>query len=226
MPAKFRKKDYIPGGVYHIYNRGLDGREVFRDSEDFVFFEKVMERYLSFDLGNEERTGFKLDKPSLVKRRRQMSLYRRISMIAYCLMPNHVHFVLKQIEERGITDFVRRVMTTYVMYFNNKYKRSGVLFESVYKAVIVADIGILPALTKMIHLNPVNRTVVKIGPVETVTGSSPEAYLYSSYSHYIGTNQRKWISKYDDNLNQSEYKRYVENWKIEPGDALAKIMLD
>jgi putative transposase len=225
MPAKNKLKIYKEGGIYHIYNRGLDGREIFKEQGDYLYFEKLLERYVGAQT-SEERPGFKLDRPSVVRHRQEMSLYGFVDVVAYCLMPTHYHLVLRQRDREGMTRLMRRLMTGYVMYYNQKYRRSGPLLENVYRAVVVPDGETLLHLTRMVHLNPVARSVVRFGLVETVTGSTPGEYAYSSYSQYIGKNDKSWVNTTLIKMSQEEYKNFAENRKIDSNEVLVKVMLD
>ena len=87
------------------------------------------------------------------------------------------------------------------MQFNRRHNRKGTLFESNYRAVRVEGEEILLQLSKFIHLNPVTRVVKRFGPVETVTGTRPEEYPYSSYIDYIsqiGQIRHIWVHKLEE----------------------------
>lgn len=225
MPVKNKLKEYKMGGIYHIYNRGLDEREIFKETGDYLFFEKLLERYVGGAL-DEERPGFKPDRPSIIKYKQKMILKGKIDVVAYCLMPTHYHLVVRQQDKEGMTKLMRRLMTGYVMYFNRKYKRSGPLLENVYRAVLVPDGEALLHLTRMVHLNPVARSVVRFGLVETVTGSTPGEYAYSSYGQYIGKNDKQWVNSRLVKMNAGDYKIFAENRKIDSSEVLAGVMLD
>src|SRR3989344_1611931 len=160
MPAKFRIKQYKAGGIYHIYNRGLDGRSVCDDETDFVTFEKLLRQYLTGTQVEDDR--YKSDKPSIVLRKQRMSLTGQIEMVAYCLMPDHIHLLVRQKTADAITKLMRRVMTAYVMAYNLRHKRRGPLFEMAYRAVLVDTEEKALHLTRWIHLNPVVRSVVRL----------------------------------------------------------------
>jgi putative transposase len=225
MPVKNKIKEYKSGGVYHVYNRGLDGREIFKEPGDYGFFEKLLERYVGGRV-SEERPGFKPDRPSVVAYKQSMSLVGVVEVVAYCLMPTHYHLVVWQKDQEGMTKLMRRLMTGYVMYYNQKYKRSGPLLENVYRAVVVPEGETLVHLTRMVHLNPVARSVVRFGLVETVAGSTPGEYAYSSYSQYIGQNNKKWVTTTLVNMTANDYKNFAENRKIDSSEMLVKVMLD
>ena len=225
MPAKHRIKSYIQGGIYHIYNKGIDGREVFAHDEDFKYFVELLKKYLR-PVEQKTSLGFKTEKPSIMKHKQKMSLAGEVSLIAYCLMPDHFHLIVNQMDDKGIVKLMRRVGTAYGMYFNSKYERSGPLWENVYRAVQVLPGEQLEYLTRYVHLNPVIRTVRRFGPVETVTGSKPEEYIYSSYSRYLGLNNDNWIKNEYVKMSKEEYKKFVKDYKTEPADIIKEVKLD
>src|SRR3989344_9254089 len=117
------------GNFYHIYNRGVDRRNVFLDSKDFDRFLQSMEVFNTVEpLG-----GFYIR--ALLERGFQKHLPRRptsrgklVRVICYCLNPNHFHLILEQLVGGGISEFMKR-LGGYTKYVNNKYKRSGALFQ-------------------------------------------------------------------------------------------------
>lgn len=227
MPARFRVKKFGPESIYHIYNRGIDGREVFCDQQDFEKMLQLLKAYLSKSEANVE-TIFKLERPYIREHRVSMNLEGELEMMAYCLMSDHLHFLVWQRSADGITKLMRRLMTAYVMYFNRKYKRTGPLFENVYRGVVVDEDQKVLQLSKFIHLNPVVGKVKRYGIVETVSGVQPEYYLYSSYKEYLYSenpgivNKKRVMAALKSSglgENSGDYRKYVEleskpNWEM------------
>lgn len=217
MPSKNRIKTYKSGGVYHIYNRGIEGREIFTNEQDYEMFLKILENYSS-DKKASEDTIYKRERPYLSKHRSEMKLSDEIEILAYCLMPDHYHLLVWQKNEDGITKLLRRVVTSYVMYFNQRYKRNGPLFENIYRAVLVEDEHQILELSRYIHMNPVSRQVRRFGLVETNSGIAPEYYIYSSYKDYISGNDGPIIKtgKIKNLVKTGSYKDYMDlpkpNW--------------
>ncbi len=145
--SRLAQSNFIQGGYYHVYNRGNRADNIFFDTKDY-------KRYLD--------------------RLKQYKKKHDVSVIAYCLMPNHLHLLLRQNGPKPISTFIQRVHTAYTMYLNNKHKTTGHVFESRYKAKIVNRDDLLSHLSRYIHLEP--KTVVKRLP----------AYKWSSYPTYIG----------------------------------------
>ena len=99
-----------------------------------------------------------------------------VEIVCYCLMPNHFHFLLKQIRDGGITEFVSKVSNSYTKYFNTKNRREGPLLQGEFKSVYVETNEQLLHLSRYIHLNPLVGYVVK----------DLEDYRWSSYLEYLG----------------------------------------
>lgn len=133
------------GGIYHIYNRGTDKRVVFLDHGDRVRFLDNL-----YEFNDEHPAANWRQKESPEVRPRE----KLVEIISYCLMPNHFHLMVRQIQDGGITLFMRKLGTGYTMYFNKKYDRSGALFQGKFKSVFVDKDVYLKYLPHYIHLNP------------------------------------------------------------------------
>ena len=127
---------------YHVYVRGNNKQRIFLDDQDHGYLLKLFKRYLSL---NPE-----LDKHGIVYPHYKGS----IQLLAFCTMGNHFHLLLWQEETNDISRFMQSVMTSYCRYFNLKYKRTGSIFESRYKASLISDNGYLQHISRYIHLNP------------------------------------------------------------------------
>ena len=161
MPAKNSIKTYTENGYYHLYNRGVEKRTIFQGEQDYAVFLSYLKTYLMPK--NEDDLRQKLadptisykEKENIIKLLRLNNFADEITLIAYCLMPNHFHFLVKQNSANGIDRFMNSLGTRYTMYFNRKYKRVGSLYQDVYKAVMVGSDEQLLHLTRYIHRNPV-----------------------------------------------------------------------
>jgi len=138
-----RKQNFAKGEYYHLYNRGTDKRKIFLDNEDYEHFLSLM--YIC----NTEKS---------IELRNIVSNFDRgesiIDIGAYCLMPNHFHILVCEKKEGGLSKFMLKVMTAYSMYFNKKYKRTGKLYEGVFKSTHVNSDRYLKYIYSYIHLNP------------------------------------------------------------------------
>lgn len=122
MPSRNAIKIDVSDSYYHVYARGASKASIFLDEGDYHFFLGLFSRYLE--------QGIKLSPAGVAC----PNFTGRIKLLAYCLMANHFHLLIYQREEGDMASFMRCVMTSYSRYFNHKYKRTGSLFESRYKA--------------------------------------------------------------------------------------------
>jgi putative transposase len=165
MPSRHIVKEYAADSYYHIYTRGVDGRQIFLSPDDFSCFITLLKRYL-------DAVPHK-DKESRV----YPNFSAELELVAFCLMGNHLHLYVYQSEARAITAFMRALLTSYTMYFNREHKRSGSLFQSHYHAERTTQEAYLLHITRYIHLLPGNY----------------RHYPYSSYPYYIGQKQAEWL---------------------------------
>jgi len=181
MPSKNRNKVYKENRCYHAYNRGVDKRKIFMDEQDYAVFLHLLKYYLSTPCGTDNHPLS--NTPGAVIRPRPVeNLHKEVDLLAYCLMPNHFHLLIKQKTVDGMTKLVHKLLTIYSMYFNRRHKRIGHLFQGRYKAVLIDNDKQLIHLSRYIHLNPVK-----------LTGSGPVGWPYSSFEYYLGKKFAKWI---------------------------------
>ena len=151
-----RKFQFQTGEYYHIYNRGVDGRDVFTDKADYLRFLRSMKEFNN-DSGDMQRDYEKRQmnkKLSLgYPRLSFLSMPKFVDIISYCLNPNHYHFLLKQLVDGGIGKFMHKLNLGYTSYFNLRNKRSGSLFQGTYKAIHVNDYGYLLKLLVYVNCN-------------------------------------------------------------------------
>jgi len=132
---------------YHIYNRGVDKRDIFMDSDDLYRFLKSMNDFNVQDpIGSIYEHSFKLGSPT-------PKLKKLVNFVAYCLNQNHYHFILEPLVDNGIQKFMHKLSTGYTNYFNEKYKRSGSLFQGGYKAIHINSNEYLLHASVYINLN-------------------------------------------------------------------------
>ena len=225
MPARNTLKIYVENGFYHIYNRGVEKRIVFEDDQDYKVFLKYIREVLSPLDEQEINTKFIMQGLSLQSIRRPVkSYYGKVDMLAYCLMPNHFHFLIRQYDKTFLEGLMRSLMTRYSMYFNKKYDRVGSLFQGRYKAVLIENEEYLLHLSRYIHLNPIEYT-------KDLTNA------HSSYAEYLGIRNTSWIKMKEilSFFNQkvlpgfkkvNSYRDFVENYKIDSLTVLEDLVLE
>jgi putative transposase len=178
----------LPSDYYHIYNRGVERKPIYQDQQDYGVFLSYLKEYLSQK--DEKELRKKLSESNLPNKERDKiwkllkinNFFQEITLLVYCLMPNHFHFFIKVNDSESPDNFMRSLCTRYAMYFNHKYKRVGPLFQGRYKSVRVTNDGQFLQLSRYIHkqaLNLQGRTLHEIHP--------------SSYSEYAGKRNTDWV---------------------------------
>lgn len=166
-----RKVILATGEIYHIFNHSVYSIPIFKGQRECNLFIEAMKFYLQpkpptkFSIFRISRNSFPLKLNE-----------KLVTIINYCLMPNHFHFTLRQERDRGIRQYIQRLLTSFAHYFNIKYKKRGPVFEGNFKAVRVENDEQLLHLSRYIHLNPVTAYLVE----------KLEDYPYSSYLNYLG----------------------------------------
>lgn len=135
-------KDYVEDSFYHVYNRGVNKRKIFLDNDDYAVFLNLLKRYLDSEPVTDN------------KGREYEWLHKRIELLAFCLMPNHFHLLIYQHDKEAMTRLMRGTITSYTIYFNKKYRRTGPLFQDRFKASLITKDTYLLHISRYIHLNP------------------------------------------------------------------------
>ena len=207
-----RKDPFITGEYYHIYNRGIDKRIIFKSKKDYERF--IMLLYLansddSFRLDNILNKQYKTFSEVLVLDKDEPL----VSIGAWCLMTNHFHLLIRQEADGGVTKFMRKLGVGYSMFFNIKYQRKGALFGGLFKSKLIGvDDNYMRQLFGYIHINPleiefpewkdkINKSSVNINMKKFL-----ESYQYSSYLDYIGEDR---IEK--NIINPKNFPDYFQN---------------
>lgn len=206
------RKIYVDDGYYHIYNRGVEKRLIFLDKEDYGVFLSYLKEYL---LPKDEKelqkrladpnTSYK-ERDKILKLLRLNNFAEEITLLAYCLMPNHFHFFIKQKSALSIDKFMNSLGTRYTKYFNTKYKRVGALCQGVYKAVLVDNETYFIYLSKYIHKQSL------ASPSKAWEAENQP----SSYLEYLGKRKTHWIHPeeilelFSKNSPSLPYKSFVE----------------
>lgn len=130
-----RKQSIVTGEYYHVYNRGVDKRDIFSNQKDlYRFIESVCE----FNQINiiDSLSNFRKKRKTQIGPE-ALSGEPLVSIVAYYLNPNHFHFILKQVMDGGISKFMQKLQGGYTSYFNVRHFRTGALFQGAFKSHIV-----------------------------------------------------------------------------------------
>jgi putative transposase len=178
--------------IYHIYNRGVDKRIIFSSSEEYSYFVHIL--YALNDLNttnNNKRLHTKninqdINKfnegswtPFICEKERD----KLVDVLAFVLMHNHYHLLLRERKENGISKFMHKIGTAYTLYFNNKHDRTGSLFQGKYKRVHIQNDNQLLYIPHYIHLNPIKE---KSFSTQKAKIQYLENFKWSSYVDYVG----------------------------------------
>lgn len=136
---------------YHVYNRGTDKRVIYQSASDYHRFLELL--FLANSSKSVNVRDVRQEQKDIYEYERGNPL---VAIGAYCLMPNHFHILVRPLTEDGVSQYMRKLMTGYSMYFNKKYDRTGGLFEGRFKAKHADSDEYLKYLFSYIHLNPVS----------------------------------------------------------------------
>lgn len=166
----YKQAIFANNEFYHVFNRGVEKRTTYIDKRDYLRFIETM-NYYRFKFPP-TRFSFR-NRPILSQKPTSHSLL--VEVVCFCLMPNHFHILLKQVEENGVRTFLSKLTNSYTKYFNTKRKRIGPLFQGSFKAVRIENDEQLLHISRYIHLNPL---------IDYLTRDLKN-YPYSSYPEFL-----------------------------------------
>ncbi len=175
-----RRPAFAPGYYYHLYNRGAHRENIFQTHENYIF---------------------------VIKRMKQTIHENALTLIAYCLLPNHYHYLVRQDGDIRAGILPQSVFNSYSKAYNKLYQHSGTLFEGPYKAIYVAEQAHLLHLCRYIHANP-----VKHGLARRV-----EEWPYSNYPEWVGERDGTLVDREfvrDCFGSANRYREYVWEYVI------------
>ena len=196
-----RKEILTNNNYYHIYNRGVDKREIFCTKADFSKFIYSMNDFNN-RLDKNERDIIKreISPAKIITELSSVMEEKLVDMVCYCLVPNHYHFILKQLTDDGIRIFMHKIGTGFTNYFNLKNNRTGSLFQGPYKSVPVESDEQLLYLSAYVNGN---------AEIHNVAGAGD--WRWGSHNEYLGSQ----IGKCNKELilkqfkGEDEYREFV-----------------
>ena len=175
----YRNIPFVTNQVYHVFNRSIASQSIFIDRRDYerildlvnyYRFKKPPLRFSHYNrLPKEQKADY--EKSFMINQNPMLDI------LAYCIMPNHVHFLLRPKIDNSISDFMRNLQNCYSKYFNTKRERTGSLFQFMFKAVRIETDEQLVHVSRYIHLNPVTSYILKV--------ENLEQYKWSSFKDYV-----------------------------------------
>jgi len=186
---------FTEGEFYHIYNRGVEKRDIYLDKADY---ERFLEGLFKFNNNKpvELRNLDKAGSPEIVSPEEKLA-----SIISYVLMKNHFHLLINCKNEENLSNFLRKIFIGYTMYFNTKYQRSGVLFEGRSKSKHITKDNYLQHLIYYIHLNPLDYLSPKWREQEIKNAEEAKNFLANyEWSSLAGVSRKKFDPVLDYNI--------------------------
>lgn len=185
-----RKVPLVTDQIYHVFNRGVASQPIFQTERDYRKLLELMSYYQNENPPTRYSFFIKLERMERETIIEKLKLDKNIlvEIITYCLMPNHLHLLLKQLKENGISAFMAHFTDSYTRYFNTKYKRAGPLYQGRFQAVRIETDEQLLHVSRYIHLNP--HTGYVVNDLDALKN-----YQYSSFPEYLGLAQNNFCSK-------------------------------
>lgn len=188
MPSPYRTKVYLENSIYHIFNRGVNKQHIFHSKADYVFYLMCLKEYLLPKSVIENELRSRQYKKTTLSRKLHCLGYLRnysdeIELLAYCLMPNHIHLLVKQKPRDAISRFMQSLHTRYKRQHALKHGSVGPLFQGRYKAKVVVSDEYLFQVVDYIHKNPKN--ICK----------DYRKYPWSSARYYLSARGPAWLKR-------------------------------
>ncbi|MBI2047531.1 MAG: transposase [Parcubacteria group bacterium] len=180
--------------LYHVLNRGVDKRKIFLRETDYVRF--VHDLFVFNNRGYTENLSYRIHRIKKIQyidigcRYIQKTRDLLVQIHAFCLMPNHYHLLISPFVEDGISQFMKKLNMGYSKYFNEKYKRSGALWQGKYKSISIEGDPHFSWIPYYIHFNPLDLVMPEWRERGIKNPKKAEQYLktyrWSSHSDYLG----------------------------------------
>lgn len=203
--VQIRKDPFVVGEMYHVFTKSIADYVIFNVQGEYQHMQDLMLYYLAV---NPQVRYSWIPRFEQEKQKWQASTFhqgpRLVQVVAFVLMPTHIHFLLKQLFNDGISIYMGRILNSYTRYFNLRHKRKGPLWEGRFKGLLVKTDEQALHLTRYLHLNPTTAGLV----------ARPEDWKYSSFKEYIygSIDQIPSICDFKDffNITKESYKDFVE----------------
>lgn len=154
----FPRPPFEPGSTYHFYNRGANRETIFREDDNYLF---------------------------VLQRLKEVARETQVTLIAYCLLPNHYHFLVRQGAHQRAGLLPQRVFNSYGKAYNKRYGHSGTIFEGPYHVHLISHPAHMRHLCRYIHANPVRHGLVR----------DIDDWQYSNYPEWVGDRQGKLFDR-------------------------------
>lgn len=205
--------------TYHVFNRGVERRIFFTSKREYGRFIELLKYYRFSHVPMRYSDFHVLPGPAQEKILQSLIDHgeQEVGILAYCLMPNHFHLVLRQRQDRGVQRFLSNISNGYAKYFNVKHRRVGPLFQGAFKAVHIETDEQLLHVTRYVHLNPVSAFMLSENEIDAYPWSSLSEYMTKASNGYCNT---EWVKEFFK--KPSGYRSFVHD-QVEYAKTLARI---
>lgn len=205
---EIRKEALENDYYYHIFSRSISKYVVFNNPQEYSRMIEILKLYRFTDFYHKysKFTQLELNTQEVIISSLKKNSPVLVEIVAYCLMPTHIHLILKQIADNGISKYMAKILNCYSRYFNIKHRRIGHLWAGRFKNVLVSNDEQLLHLTRYIHLNPSSAGLV----------DNPYNWHYSSFHEYINNKTADagfCTFSYLFDFSPKEYQKFVLDQK-------------
>lgn len=203
MPSRNIKRYDAPESFYHVYVRGVNKEDIFREDTDKQYFINLFNRHLA-------------RKQIITKTGYAYPHYLdQVELLSFCVMDNHVHLLFYQVEQGSLQKLLKSILTSYTTYFNRRHGRCGPLYESRYKASLITDDTYLLHISRYIHLNPRRWKRYKYSSVLYYKSGAEPDWLRSTRILSLFKNRNRYIEfleEYENRKNElSKVRKQLRN---------------
>lgn len=193
----YRFDEFAPGEIYHIFTRGVEKRVIFLSNKDKLRFLDL----LTHSLPQGRIISYSMAKKYKHPIERTNNGEGLVDLLCYCLMDNHLHFLLRENTKNGISRYMQRLLNAYAKYFNMKQQRLGSLFIHPFKAVLMNGDDQFLHVARYIHLNPYVAHMIR----------NPFLYQWSSLQEYLSPSSDKkcHTAFLESLLKPEEHQRFM-----------------
>lgn len=197
-----KKRSFHEGDLYHIFNKSISNYGIFKDLNNCRQFINTFGYYNNTVVGRSFSKFLLKNKDFTAENILIPGENTYVKCIAYCIMPDHYHFLLKILIDSSFSLFISKVENSFSRFFNVKFSRKGPLWQSEFKSVKIRTNEQLLHISRYIHLNPTTSNLVK----------KPEEWKYSSYNDYVCKNSLLTdILTEISTQNPEYYRTFVED---------------
>lgn len=220
LMVSIRRVIFSPEQIYHVFNRSVERRPVFTNKREYQHMTNIIRyyRFANLPLRYSQLISLSEEKRKDVMNTLMKSGKTEVIIYAYALMPNHFHFVLKQLTPKGVPIFISNISNSFAKYFNTRHERSGSLWQRPFKAVRIETDEQLFHVTRYIHLNPISAFMIKEETLDAYPWTSLPEYLKEPTERICNTELVKTHFQTIDSYrafihNQIEYSQQLEKIK-------------